>query len=124
VNVVGLVPMAHVADLPRSIAFYEKLGFTVGGSWAHEGGGKMVWASLVRDGNPQLYISQADAPVDPTQQAVLFYLYSKDLVALRAALVGHGIAVGEITHPAYMKEGEIRLEDPDGYVLLVGQTDS
>jgi catechol 2,3-dioxygenase-like lactoylglutathione lyase family enzyme len=83
VNVVGLVPMAHVADLPRSIAFYEKLGFTVGGSWAHE-----------------------------------------DLVALRAALVGHGIAVGEITHPAYMKEGEIRLEDPDGYVLLVGQTDS
>jgi hypothetical protein len=43
---------------------------------------------------------------------------------LRAALVGHGIAVSEITHPAYMKEGELRLEDPDGYVLLVGQTDS
>jgi hypothetical protein len=36
---------------------------------------------------------------------------------LRAA----GIETGEIHHPHYMPAGEIRVVDPDGYVLLVGQ---
>jgi hypothetical protein len=33
------------------------------------------------------------------------------------------VEVGEITRPFYMPAGEFRLEDPDGYVLLVGQLD-
>lgn len=28
-----------------------------------------------------------------------------------------------ISHPFYMEKGEIRVADPDGYVLLIGQND-
>jgi catechol 2,3-dioxygenase-like lactoylglutathione lyase family enzyme len=120
VTIEGLVPMAHVADLPRSIAFYGQLGLEVGGRWEHEG--RLVWAELCR-GATRLFISQADAPVSRTEQGVLFYLYSQDLVGLRAQLLASGLAPSEISHPPYMERGEFRIEDPDGYVLLIGQSD-
>ncbi len=28
-----------------------------------------------------------------------------------------------MTHPFYMRAGEIRVVDPDGYVLMIGQLD-
>jgi hypothetical protein len=55
------------------------------------------------------------------QQAVLFYFYSPDLSALREHLLASGVQVSGITYPEYMPKGEIRVEDPDGYVLLIGQ---
>jgi hypothetical protein len=51
----------------------------------------------------------------------LFYLYSPDLIALREHLLAVGVKVLPITYPEYMPKGEIREEDPDGYVLLIGQ---
>jgi hypothetical protein len=52
---------------------------------------------------------------------VLFYLYSPDLIALRAHLQSSGVKVSPITYPDYMPKGEIRVDDPDGYCLLIGQ---
>jgi len=112
--------MAHVAELPRSIAFYRLLGLEVGGKWEHEG--RLVWAELCR-GTTRLFISQADAPVSRTEQGVLFYLYSRDLVGLRDQLLQAGVAVSAISFPPHMTRGEFRVEDPDGYVLLIGQAD-
>jgi hypothetical protein len=66
-------------------------------------------------------LARASGPIIADQQAVLFYLYSPDLIALREQLLDKGVKVSEITYPDYMRKGEIRLEDPDGYVLLVGQ---
>ena len=63
----------------------------------------------------------ATEPVVPSQQAVLFYLYSPNLVALREHLISAGVRVSPITHPDYMPKGEVRVEDPDGYTLLIGQ---
>jgi hypothetical protein len=65
--------------------------------------------------------ARASEPVIPSQQAVLFYLYSPDLIALREHLLASGVNVSPITYPEYMPKGEIRVEDPDGYVLLIGQ---
>jgi catechol 2,3-dioxygenase-like lactoylglutathione lyase family enzyme len=118
--IVGLVPMAHVADLPRTIEFYRRLGFAVEGEWKHDG--KLVWADL-RSGDAALFVSQASEPVVAVQQAVLFYLYTDDVHTLRQRLAAAGVKVGEIEHPAYMPAGEVRVEDPDGYVLLIGQRD-
>lgn len=119
-SVVGLVPMAHVASLPRAIEFYARLGFDVDGRWEHEG--RLVWAAL-RAGDARLFVSQASEPVVAAQQAVLFYLYTDDVHTLRQRLVAAGVKVGEIAHPAYMPAGEVRVEDPDGYVLLIGQAE-
>ncbi len=66
-------------------------------------------------------VALADAAVDPSQQAVLFYCWSPDIEALQADLREAGIVVGEIEYPFYMPGGEFRVVDPDGYVLLVGQ---
>jgi len=63
----------------------------------------------------------ADGPVDASQQAVLFYCWTPDVRALEAELRGAGVDVGEITYPFYMPAGELRVHDPDGYVVLVGQ---
>ena len=56
-----------------------------------------------------------------SQQAVLFYFYSPALIALRAHLLECGVKVSPITYPDYMPKGEIRVDDPDGYCLLIGQ---
>ena len=63
------------------------------------------------------------APVIAGQQAVLFYLYADNLTALRKQLLASSVAASEITHPFYQEKGEIRVEDPNGYVLLIGQSD-
>jgi hypothetical protein len=65
--------------------------------------------------------ARASAPVIASQQAVLFYLYSPNLVALREHLVANGVKVSPISYPDYMPKGEVRIDDPDGYCLLIGQ---
>ena len=119
VKVTGLIPMAFAADLQRSVDFYKRLGMEVRGSLRNSSG-ELQWVDLVCD-QAQLMFSRASHPVIPSQQAVLFYLYSPDLIALREHLLANGVKVSPITYPDYMPKGEIRVEDPDGYVLLIGQ---
>jgi hypothetical protein len=46
--------------------------------------------------------TRASDPVIPSQQAVLFYLYSPDLIALREHLLASGVKVSSITYPEYI----------------------
>jgi catechol 2,3-dioxygenase-like lactoylglutathione lyase family enzyme len=115
----GLVPMAHVADVQRAADFYKLLGMEMRHNLKNPAG-LLQWAWLENKG-AQLMVARASEPVVPGQQAVLFYLYSPDLVGLREHLRANSVKVSEITYPDYMPKGEIRLEDPDGYVLLIGQ---
>jgi hypothetical protein len=117
--VTGLVPLANVADVQRSTDFYKLLAMEMGGRLKNPNG-ELQWAWLANKG-AQLMVSCGSEPVIAKQQRVLFYLYSPDLVALREHLLAHGVKVSEITYPEYMEKGEIRLEDPDGYCLLIGQ---
>jgi hypothetical protein len=118
-KVTGLIPMAHVADVQRAVDFYKLLGMEVRGSLRLPSG-QLQWVH-VACGQADLMITRASDPVIPGQQAVLFYLYSPDLIALREHLLASGVKVSPITYPDYMPKGEIRAEDPDGYVLLIGQ---
>jgi catechol 2,3-dioxygenase-like lactoylglutathione lyase family enzyme len=115
----GLVPMAHVADVQRSADFYKLLGMEMGGRLKNPAG-RLQWAWLACQ-QAQLMVTQASETVVPQQQAVLFYLYSPDLVAVRDHLLAHGVKVSKISYPDYMPKGEIRVIDPDGYCLLIGQ---
>jgi uncharacterized glyoxalase superfamily protein PhnB len=118
-TVSNLIPYAHVMDVQRSIAFYELLGFKIISRHEHPPG-RLLWAHL-ECGFGRLMLAQADGPVDPTVQAILFYLYADDVVALRAHLMENSVEVSEINRPFYMPDGEIRIADPDGYCLLIGQ---
>lgn len=116
-----LVPMAFVADVEHSIAFYRHLGFEVGNTFTAAGASKPSWAWL-QSGNAQLMLAAASEPVVAEQQRVLFYIYTDDVDAARASLVAAGLNPGGITTPFYAPHGEFRLVDPDGYVVMVTHT--
>lgn len=117
----NLVAMAHVADVQRSADFYSQLGFRIVSTFKNDAG-VLCWVDL-RSGEAALMLTKADAPVIAGQQAVLFYLYTDDVTALREQFLRSGVVVPEISYPFYMQKGEIRVADPDGYVLLIGQSD-
>ena len=108
----------HVEDVRRSIAFYQLLGFEIGDTLEREG--QLNWASL-RCAGAWFMVARAEGPIDARKQAVLFYLHTSDVAGLRERLIAAGITVGEIRSTDYMPGGEIRIEDPDGYTLLIGQ---
>ena len=67
----------------------------------------------------RLLVALADEQVDPDRQAVLFYCWTPDVRGLRDRLLRAGVEGGELTRPFSMPAGEIRVVDPDGYVLLL-----
>jgi len=113
-----LVPFAHVTDVERSIAFYERLGFEL----HHEAvtDGRRVWAFLER-GDARLMVAEADGAFDPEAQGVIFYLYTRDLDTLRARIVEAGVEAPEITTGSPGPDRQLELTDPDGYVLMVAE---
>ncbi|HEV2341910.1 MAG TPA: VOC family protein [Candidatus Acidoferrales bacterium] len=117
----ALVPMAHVADVERSLEWYAKLGFVAEGTLVPEGR-PMQWAYL-RNGGAQLMLVRSSRPMNPGAQDVLFYLYAQGVAAFREKLKSLGLKPGEISFPPYAAHGEFRIDDPDGYCLLVGDTE-
>ena len=116
----SLVPMASVADVERSIAFYQYLGFEIGNTFACEGETKPSWAWL-QSGDAQLMLAATNEPFDG-KHTVLFYFYTEDVAAARTSLIEAGLSPGEITTPFYAPQGEFELIDPDGYVIMVSHT--
>jgi catechol 2,3-dioxygenase-like lactoylglutathione lyase family enzyme len=113
-----LVPFAHVADVDRSVAFYERLGFEMRHEYVPED--RRLWAFLER-GDARLMVAEAGEAVDPHVQAVLFYLYTRDLDGLRARLVADGVQAGEITTGNLGPDRQMAVVDPDGYVLMLAE---
>jgi hypothetical protein len=128
--------MAHVKDVDAALAFYSLVGFEPVNT-LQDHSGRTFWA-MARSGSAEIMFAQADGPVDPAQQAVLFYMYTADVRALRQDLLDKGVADGgvfrgqagtgdgcrvvfAVSHPDYMRAGEVRVSDPDGYCILVGQ---
>ena len=122
----GLVPMIHVADVERSVEFYKLLGFEVGNSVPPVGLKHWAWLYCPEVGNwrngANLMVARSSRPINPDAQDVLFYLYVSNLAALRDELIAKGVKVGEITYPEYLPKGEFRMDDPDGYCLMVAQS--
>lgn len=112
-----LVPFVKVADVERSIAFYHHLGFIPESIYRWRD--MLVWAALRSEGAEAMF-QRSDAP-EPERQGVLFYLYTHDLAALRDQLLAAGIQAGEIEDGSPGPSQEMRVIDPDGYVLMIAQ---
>jgi hypothetical protein len=119
-SVSRLVPFVRVVDVERSVAFYCHLGFAVEDVATYQD--RLSWASLRSEG-AEMMLEGTQGPSDPDRQRVLFYLYSRDLAALREQLIGAGIEAGEIEDGTPGPREEMRVIDPDGYVLMIAQID-
>jgi hypothetical protein len=117
----SIVPLLHVADVPRSVGFYERLGFVRRNAFTPEGETTPTWAWLDSEG-ASLMVARGGEPVAGKREAVLFYLYCDDVAAAREACLRAGIEAGPIASPFYAPRGEFRIEDPDGYVLMITHT--
>jgi len=108
-------PLLQVGEIERSIPFYELLGFDTVDT---DRGKPLGWARMHCEGGAVMF-SRAEEPVDPSARAFLLYMYTPDLIGLRERLLAAGVKASPIGYPAYMPSGEIRIADPDGYVILV-----
>jgi catechol 2,3-dioxygenase-like lactoylglutathione lyase family enzyme len=124
--ITGLVAMIHVGDVERSAEFYRLLGFEVGNRVP--AAGPMHWAWLYAPGaadwkrGPNLMLTRSEGAIDASAQEVLFYLYAEDLKSLRSRLLAKGVTASEISYPDYLPNGECRVQDPDGYTLMIAQS--
>ena len=118
--------MIHVADVERAIEFYRLLGFEVGNSVPKDGPKHWAWLYCPAVENwkngANLMVTRTARPLNPDAQDVLFYLYASDLVALRDDLIAKGVKASEIRYPEYSPKGEFRIDDLDGYCLMVAQS--
>jgi catechol 2,3-dioxygenase-like lactoylglutathione lyase family enzyme len=117
----SIVAFVHVASVPRSIAFYEKLGFTVRDTFVPDGDNEPAWAYL-EQGTAELMVARASDPVNAHEQAIFFYVYCDDVQAKHDELAALGLNPGPVIPRFYNPKGEFRLMDPDGYLLMVTHT--
>jgi hypothetical protein len=115
-----LVPFVRVVDVERSVAFYRHLGFTVQEEARYRD--RLSWASLRSEG-AEIMFEGTNPPIDPDRQRVQLYLSSEDLVARRGRLIAADIAAGAIEDGSPGPSQEMRVADPDGYVLMIAQID-
>lgn len=121
-NLMTLIPMLTVADLPRTIAFYrDVLGFTVVNSI---GTPEPVWCMLKRDSVSFMFNASSDLTDEALPKSAkdfqIYYIYPKDVRALHAELRSKGVVVTDLRVTSYgMREFELR--DPDQYWLWFGE---
>src|SRR5262245_44337520 len=109
-------PGLQVAEIERSIEFYERLGFATIDT---DRTSPLGWARMHCEGGAVMFV-RAEHPVNASAQSMLLYMYSPDLVRLREQLLASGVKVPAIGYPGYMPSGELCSKDPDGYTILVG----
>jgi predicted enzyme related to lactoylglutathione lyase len=88
-NTRQLVPLLAVANVERSIEFYSHLGFEAWNTFARDDSAKPLWASL-QSGDAQLMLGAASEPEVTNKPAVLFYIYTDDVVAAHESLAKVG----------------------------------
>ena len=115
----ALVPMVHVASVPRSIAFYERLGFMVRDAFSPPDQPEPNWAWL-QSGGASLMVVRASAPVSGA--SIILCLYCDDVPRFHAVVQQAGVSVEEITYPPERPRGRFRVTDPDGYDLAITHT--
>lgn len=109
-----LIPMLPVKHMPASVAYYEKLGFTVENRRDEWG-----WALLVC-GDCRLMVDQSINIQPSAARQSVIYLYPDDITAYHQQVRDKGVEVPELETTFYGMS-EFRLDDPDGNRLWVGQ---
>ena len=112
-----LIPMLPVKSMPASVAFYEKLGYSV-----DERRDDWRWAMLRFD-ECRLMIDQSINPHLEAPRPGVLYLYPDDIDEHHRQVRAAGVDIPDLETTFYGLT-EFRLDDPDGNHLWVGQDKS
>jgi predicted enzyme related to lactoylglutathione lyase len=115
----AVVALLHVSDVERSVEFYQKLGFELGKKPLKNEHSVVSFAWLHRGQTAQIMVTLTGRPLNPGAQDVMFYLYVDDLKAYREAVIARGVRVGEVKYPFWNRNGEFRIDDPDGWTWMI-----
>ena len=113
----SMVAVTYVRDIDSSRAFYELLGFR------EQSAGRAAtsaWSYLQQDGLWVL-LASTRPPLKIPSLPLLFYFYCDDVDAVVAVLGEGGVEVTRTGHPPHALGGEVKVLDPDGNTVLVGQ---
>jgi catechol 2,3-dioxygenase-like lactoylglutathione lyase family enzyme len=102
-----VVPVLHVEDASRAVAWYERLGFVK--EWEHQFEPGFPWFVSVARGDVRLYLSEHKGDARPN---TLIHLYVRDVDRIAAEF---GVVVDEDG----LAGRETALVDPDGNRLRV-----
>ena len=113
----SMVAATYVRDIDTSRAFYELLGFREqsAGSAATS-----AWSSL-HHGELSVLLTSTAPPLDIPRLPLLFYFFYEDVDAVVGVLGAAGVQVTHTGHPPHALGGEVKVLDPDGNTMLLGQ---
>ena len=113
----SMVAATYVRDIDTSRAFYELLGF-------HEhSAGKAdtsAWSALHHDRHMVL-LASTRPPLNIPRLPLLFYFFFDDLQTVLGTLDAAGVQAVPMGHPPHALGGEVKVRDPDGNTVLLGQ---
>jgi catechol 2,3-dioxygenase-like lactoylglutathione lyase family enzyme len=110
-------PVIYVADLPSSVRFYELLGLSQQAS-----GDDGEWSyTYLKCGPVGLLLAAGATAVHTPDGPVTLYLQVLDADAISACLTEGGVQVEHLGYPDHAPGGELKVADPDGHVVLLGQ---
>lgn len=101
----------HVTDIPRSRAFYERLGFTLIVAADH-------YCRFIVGSETTLSIEAHPAPIAPSAQVCMEFDTPAALDAEISRLAGARVAIAEQPNDKTWLWREARVIDPDGHVLI------
>jgi predicted enzyme related to lactoylglutathione lyase len=115
-HVRACTPVLYVTDLAASVEFYRLLGYTELTS-----GRDSEWTfSYLKTVTTGLLLATGPAVPRPTGPVTL-YLQVGDADAVSRELEAAGVTVEHLGYPDHAPGGELKVTDPSGYALLLGQ---
>jgi hypothetical protein len=112
-----MVSATYVRDIAASTAFYELLGFVDRRSGT---GPTSAWRVLGNHGYLLLLVS-TEPPVQLPPLPLLFDFFLDDLDAAVGCLAAAGVPSEHQGNPEHSPGGEVKVIDPDGNTILLGQ---
>ena len=113
----SMVAATYVRDIATSRAFYELLGFREQSAGT---AATSAWSSL-HHGGLSVLLTSTTPPLDIPQLPLLFYFFYDDIDAVVRTLGAAGMQVTHTGHPPHAPGGEVKVLDPDGNTVLLGQ---
>jgi catechol 2,3-dioxygenase-like lactoylglutathione lyase family enzyme len=112
-----MVAAAYVTDIDASRAFYRLLGFR-----EHSSGKAEISAwSVMQHEEVSVLLASTGPALDIPALPLLFYFFYDNIEAVAGVLEGAGVPVVRTGHPPHALGGEIKVLDPDGNTVLLGQ---